>query len=163
MKCVVCGKEYTGQECPACKFPVIRFPGDPEEGMRTMKPEIDAYRDKFLENLHVALVSYSWKDKEGRVVVDRQYEIPFGSGAELYGGEVWLPKEFARIKDKKTLQIQVVIHNGTESMERQITIDNLMEPELQQIGAALDEEMNFCLMLKNTSGKTRSKKEPLFS
>lgn len=162
MKCVVCGKKYSEQACPVCKFPVIRFPGDPEEGMRSMKPGIDAYRDNFLKNLRVALVTYSWKDKDGSVVLDKRQELPFGTGTEMYGKEVWLSKEFARIQEKKNLQIQIVVHTETESMERQITLDNLMEPELQKIGAGLDEDMNFWLMLKNATGETRSPKEPLF-
>ncbi len=76
--CPVCHTKYESGDCPVCKFPDIAFPGDPEEGLRLMKPQIDAYREVFLLKLKIGVVSYYWKDQDGSLVLDREQITPLG-------------------------------------------------------------------------------------
>lgn len=162
MKCVVCGKEYFDKVCPICHFPVIKFPGDPIEGMRAMKPKIDAYREHFLSYVNVGIVTYTWKDEDGAIVLDKENELIFGTGTQLYKGVCWISQKFARIPDVKDLDVQLVVYNNGNRSVWKVSIPNLFETEFQEIGAALDEDLNIQLILKNDSGQTKSNKEPLF-
>lgn len=162
MRCVVCGKEFFDKACPACQFPVIKFPGDPTEGMRAMKPKIDAYRDNFLAHVSVGIVTYTWKDGDGAIVLDKENELYFGTGAQLDQGECWISQKFARTPDVKNLDVQLVVYNNGNRTVRKMSLPNLFETELQEIGAALDEDLNIQLLLRNDSAQTKSNKEPLF-
>ena len=166
MKCVVCGKEHSApSECPVCRFPVIRFPGDPVEGMKAMKPQIDSYRAKFLETVDVSIVVYKWKDENGYIVEDSHSNLSFGSGTDLYGNQRWIPQKFARIPEEKSLTVEVLVKYGDTHLTQKHSIPNLMESELQECGASLDEDMNICFMLRNDSHQenyTSSNKVPLF-
>lgn len=162
MKCVVCGKEFNDNSCPVCQFPVIKFPGDPTEGMRAMKHKIDAFRDHFLSQVSVGIVTYTWKDGDGMIVLDKENELDFGTGTQLYNGVCWISQKFARIPDVKSLDIQLSVHHNGSKSGRKVTLPNLFETELQEIGAALDENLNIQLILRNASGQAKSKKEPLF-
>lgn len=162
MKCVICGKEHSDEACPVCQFPVIHFLGDPVEGMRTVKHQIDKRRGEFLTQLRVGIVIYTWKDSGGTIVLDQEKEITLGTGAELRQNVRWASQEFARVPDDKQIEIKLAVHYDQEKYEHQLSVPNLMEAELQKIGAALDEDMNVQVFLKNSSSQSHSEKEPLF-
>lgn len=161
-ECPVCKKQHTDEICPVCQFPVISFPGDPVKGMQKLQPLIDGHRAKFLKEVSVAIVTYSWKDENGVIAPDKTEQLKFGSGAELYGKETWLAQSFARIPDAESLDVTFVVNVEGAEESRKLAVPNLPEAELQQIGAVIDGDMNIRLMLKNSSGKTTSKNVPLF-
>ena len=162
MKCVVCGKEYEKDRCPVCGFPKVEFPGDPEEGLRAMRPAIEAYRDDFLSKVSIGVIVYQWKDDNGAIVLDRSERLQIGTGKELMGNTRWLAEKFARIPDEEGLQVNLSIRINGKDEERSVRIPNLMEPELQELGAAVDEALNIQLLLRNSSRSTQSEKMPLF-
>ncbi len=162
MKCIVCGKVHDGNECPVCKFPKIHFPGDPQEGLRTMKPAIDSYRDSFLERVSVGVITYRWKDEGGTIVLDREERVAIGTGKKLREAAVWLEESFARIPEAKELAVKVSVQVDGQEEVHTVKVPTRMEAELQQLGAEIDEELNLSLLLRNDSGSTRSEKEPLF-
>ena len=162
MKCIVCGKEYEKGNCPVCNFPKIEFPGDPEEGLRAMKPAIDAYRDDFLSQVSIGIIAYQWKDSNGEIVMDRSERLQIGTGQELRGNTRWLAEKFARIPDAEKLQVGLSIQVNGKGEERSVGIPNLTEPELQELGAVVDDDLNIQLLLRNSSGSTQSEKLPLF-
>lgn len=162
MKCIVCGKEYEKDKCPVCLFPKIEFPSDPEKGLRAMRPAIDAYRDDFLGQVSIGIVAYHWKDDDGDIVMDRNERIQIGTGKELLGNTKWLAEKFARIPDEEELQVNLSIQVNGEDEVRSVSIPNLMEPELQELGAVVDDALNIQLLLRNSSGSTQSEKTPLF-
>ena len=162
MKCIVCGKEYEMDACPVCRFPKVEFPGDPEKGLQAMKPAIDAYRDDFLGQVSIGIIAYQWKDDRGMIVMDRSERVQIGTGQELRGNTRWLAEKFARIPDAEKLQVGLSIQVNGKGEERSVGIPNLMEPELQELGAAVDDTLNIQLLLRNSSGSTQSEKIPLF-
>ena len=162
MKCVVCRKEYEKGNCPVCNFPKIEFPGDPEEGLRAMKPAIDAYRDDFLGQVSVGIIVYQWKDDNGVIVGNGSERLQIGTGKELRGSTRWLTEKFARIPDEEKLQVNLSVQVNGKGEERSVSIPNLKEAELQELGAVVDDALNIQLLLRNSSGSTQSEKMPLF-
>lgn len=162
MKCIVCGKEFEKDNCPLCGFPKVEFPGDPEKGLQAMKPAIDAYREDFLGQVSVGIIVYQWKDDGGKIVMDRSERLQIGTGKELRGNARWLAEQFARIPDAEKLQVGLSIQVNGKGGERGVEIPNLPEPELQELGAVVDGDLNIQLLLRNSSGSTQSEKLPLF-
>lgn len=162
MKCIVCGKEYEKNKCPVCNFPKIEFPADPEEGLRAMKPTIDAYRDNFLSQISIGIIVYYWKDDNGMIAKDRTERIQIGTGKELHEDTKWLAEKFARIPDVEKLQVDLSVQVNDIDEQQSVSIPNLMEAELQELGAAVDDDLNIQLLLRNSSGITQSEKTPLF-
>ena len=163
MKCLVCNTNYEGFECPNCKFPYIAFPGDPEEGIRRMKPQIDAYRSSFLERISLGVVSYFWKEQDGSLILDREEVRQIGTGTQLCAGAVWLEQPFARLPEAKSLTIRLALDLGGEKRELSVSVPNLLEPELQKLGAEMNGQMQFRLLLRNSSSETASEWTPLFA
>ncbi len=163
MKCLVCGKRFDGNACPVCRFPVIRFPGDLEAGLRAMQPTIDSYRERFLAGVHVGIVTYRWKDENGTLAVDRKETVAIGSGSDLFGKECWIDERFARIPEVPALEVELSVETEGREAVRKVSLPNRQEAQLQELGAALDKEMNLRLLLRNESGRTESEKLPLFA
>lgn len=162
MKCIVCGKEYEKDSCPVCGFPKVEFPGDPEKGLQAMKPAIDAYRDDFLGQVSIGIIAYQWKDDSGMIVMDRSERLQIGTGKELRENTRWLAEKFARIPDEEKLRVSLSVQVNGIGEERSVGIPNLTEPELQELGAVVDDALNIQLLLRNSSGSTQSEKMPLF-
>lgn len=163
MRCLVCGREFDAETCPVCQFPVVRFPGDPEEGLRAMQPTIDAYREHFLSGVRIGIVTYRWKDDGGTLAVDRKETVWIGTGAELYGREGWIAERFARIPEVPSLEVELSVSVGGRETVRKVNLPNRQEAQLQEIGAALDPQMHLRLLLRNEAGQTQSEEIPLFS
>ncbi|MCC8129608.1 MAG: hypothetical protein LIO51_06705 [Clostridiales bacterium] len=150
MKCLVCGKHFEGGECPRCGFPEIQFPGDPEEGRKKLRPAVDEYRRKLLDRVgQIGVIVCFWKDEDGVVVLDREERLPLGSGTELLGRTAWLPRKFARIPDAQELQLRVYMDGADGSREATVRLPNLLAPELQELGATVDEDMTLRLLLRS--------------
>lgn len=162
--CLVCGKKYEAGDCPRCKFPDVQIPGmEREKAIIHLKPVIEASRRAFLENIRVEVISYRWKDKDGTIVLDRKDNLVLGTGTALAQGEVWLPGKFARIADEAKIPVKLRITAGEEVFEKTIRVPNLHKPELQQLGAKLDQNFNITLLLRNDSQKSvQSDPVPLF-
>ncbi len=162
MNCIVCGKEFDGDECPRCGFPVIEFPGDYEEGMRALKPTVDAFRAKFLNNITAGIAVYYGKDENGSVVPDKKEILPFGTLGDISGKECWIGQKFARLPDAVTLKTTVCISHGDKTEEKTVELKNLTEPSFQYIGITSDGS-TFSVLLKNEAGSfSRSDAIPLF-
>ena len=162
MKCIVCGKDHDKNECPVCRFPKVEFPGDPEKGLRAMEPAIRAYREDFLGKVSVGIIAYQWKDDNGALVPAGKERVPIGTGKELRESARWLDEKFARIPEEEQLLVSLSVRVNDTDEERSVGIPNLTEPELQELGASVDGDLNIRLMLRNSSGSTQSEKIPLF-
>lgn len=160
MKCLVCGKNFQGNICPRCEFPVVNFPGPLEEGIKNIQPEIMKYREKLLRPCQVGVTAYRWKDENGKIVLDQEERLPLGNGAELLEKEAWLPQKFARIPDAAELQVRVYIDNGKSRRETQVRLPNLMGAELQELGmkvTEVDKDLKLVLLLRGrTQGPVSS-------
>ena len=162
MKCDVCGKDHDKNIGPVCKFPKVEFPGDPKEGREAMEPMIRAFREEFLGRVSVGIIAYQWKDDNGALVMAGKERVQIGTGKELREGARWLDEKFARIPEEEQLMVSLSVRVDDIDEERSVGIPNLTEPELQELGAEVDGDMNIRLLLRNSSGSTQSEKIPLF-
>lgn len=162
--CLVCGKQYEKGDCPRCQFPDVQIPGmEREKAIIHLQPMIDACKKNFLETIRVEVVSYRWKDQDGTIVQDRQEKMLLGSGTALRQGEVWLPAKFARIADEKAISVKLSVTTREGTAEKTIRVPNLHKPELQQLGAKMDDSYRITLMLRNDTEKpVSSEATPLF-
>lgn len=164
MKCLVCGKNYEDNECPRCGFPDLQMPlgEDLEEARKKVQPMIDTYRKSFLQKVEVGVKIYHWKDENGTLAVDHEEKRAFGSGNDIYGKTVWLDQKFARIPEEKKLPVRVYIRCDGDEREEEMPLPNLQEAQLQEIGISMDQQLDFCMMLRNESGTpVYSEKRPL--
>ena len=153
MKCYVCGKQYEGNECPRCKFPAVEIPNTTwEQGREALAATITPFRTAFLDTIQASLIVYHHRDENGVYVLDREEAISLGNGAELYGKELWLDRNFARLEDP-TIRIRLRLTVRDNAREEQVELPNLKAAELQQVGIAMDETFNIHLKLRNTSEK----------
>lgn len=151
MKCLVCHKEFEGNLCPRCGFPVVEST-DVDALLESMGAQIEEYRRDFENGIKLELVIYRWKEAEGSVVLDRKEDLPLGSYQALRGKETWLPHQFARIPDLDALELTVAVNSGETRQEVPVRVPNLKEPALQSAGIEVDGEMNFRLKLRNDRG-----------
>lgn len=150
MKCFVCHKEYQGQACPRCEFPNVQVPGaSREKAMQDLAPAIHSYRKTFLESIRLDTVICYWKDDNGVIALDHEDVIPLGTGTELYGGEKWHPQKLARVKELTRIPVRLRIGVRDTYREVQVEVENLSQPQLQQLGVEMDEDFNIRLKLRN--------------
>ena len=153
MKCIVCGKEYEAAKCPRCHFDYIQVSDQaPAEVLQSLKQMVENYRQQFFTEVRLQIPIYYWKDQNGNVVEDRMELLYLGNAAGLKE-TVWVEQKFARIPDEKELPITVRISAKGDSWEKTLSVPNLQQPELQQIGATVDKEGNLKLLLRNETGK----------
>ena len=151
MKCLVCKKQFEGDSCPRCGFPVIESTNT-NDLMEQLKDQIEDYRQRFEKEIQLELIIYRWKEENGAVVQDRKDRLPFGSFPELCGKETWLSQEFARIPDADKIKLQYCVRTQNEEKEHTVQIKNLLEPALQKVGIEVDSNYRLRLKLKNDLG-----------
>lgn len=155
-KCLVCGKEYEGPQCPRCDFPaVVLMKITPE-----VTKSIANYREMFFQNIQIGIISYSWKDKDGYLVLDQEHQRVLGSCRDLLNGTIWLNQQFARIPDVDDLELRIFVNIKGEVSEKNVKIPNIKSPYLQEIGVSMDENMQVVVHLKNENGET-SESQPM--
>ena len=162
MKCVVCGAEFEEDRCPACGFFVVYFPGDAEEGLRKLQPQIAAYRQAALDKISVGVLSYRWKGVKDYVVLDREERREIAAASALKDRTVWLNEQFARDPQAETLELRLSLRLGKYEARRGMTVPNLKEARLQELGASLDADGNLRLHLRNGVSESTGAPTPLF-
>lgn len=164
MKCLVCGKDYEAAECPRCHFPNIQIVGDREKALENLLPTINQYRMNFAGTVAISLVTYRWKDQNGRIALKRKEQMPLGTATELLQGEKWLDEKFARIPDQKEITVTLCISMGGEERTVSVSVPNLQRAELQQLGIRMDSDYRLYLLLRNdTDRPTTSEPVELFA
>ena len=155
MICLVCKKEFHGSKCPRCGFPVVEST-DVDVLIESMREQIENYRHSFLSGLTLSLRIYRWKADGERIVPNGSELLPVGSFLELCGDPKLLAQKFARIPDADTLELEVVFTSGERSRTVRVSVPNLKEPSLENIGVETDADMRFRVCLKNDFGSLSS-------
>lgn len=164
MKCLVCGKEFVGTECPICKFPVVEIPGDYEAGLRALKPTIDIHRKAFAEKISLEVVTYLYDVENSSVNATETKNLSLGRISELLNNTKWLDAEFDNLDLRKTIDIDVVVNIDGMKKTQKICITNVKTSGKITLGASCDDEFKLCLKIKNKNGEeTTSEKQSLFN
>lgn len=155
-KCMVCGKMYDSGKCPRCKFPRMAVVGDYEEGLAKLAETAKSYRREYLTDIQIEIAVSKWKNCDEKLVLDSTVMIPLAKGEEILDKEKWMEEYFARIPDRDMLEISLMIQKADEQRNVTVSLPNLMQPKLQQIGVRLQKDMEICLMLRNGEDITYS-------
>lgn len=166
MKCLVCGREFEGHTCDICHFPVIDFPGDPEEGIQNLAPTIRSYRETFAKKVEVGIVRYSWSIEEGKVVEGQEGYLSFGDLSSLMGQTVWLEQAFDSLSKKENVEITVYVNikdekSGYRKWNITVKTPNEQGSEKQYLGITVDEAFGCCLKVR--SGEKEALESERFS
>lgn len=157
MNCIVCGREVSSSKCAHCQFPVYEIVGDNvEESAAQINAYAKIHRENYLNDLLIGIVTYKWKEENGKFVEESHIPLYFAKGCDLKKGEVWCSENFARIPDLAVLTVTLAIKKGDLLSQVDVQISNLMEQELQKIGIRLDDMLQVRILLKNDSGLSES-------
>ncbi len=148
MKCPVCGKLHQEVECPRCSFPDIQLMGDWETEIKKFAPVMEQYKQALLRSVRIEIPVYTWKDSGGALVQDRLEWLPLGDGVQLLDTAVWCGRQFSRIPDVESLQVTVRVVCQEAPRQVTVTLPNRNVPKLQELGAAVQQDLTFRLLLR---------------
>lgn len=153
MKCLVCNTEYNGDECPVCEFPVVELFGDYEEGIKSIKPAIDSYRNEFVKKIIVGLVAYNYTIDNHGINETSTEEIEFGCISDLINKTQWSEEEFEIISARDRIPVTVY-----RKMNNRVTKQNIIEFQCDetgtfQVGIGVNDELEYHMLLKDSGGR----------
>lgn len=161
MKCLVCGKEYNGNECPVCGFPVVNITVNDEEGLKALRPTIDAHRAEFEKNIELSLLSYTY-EVGNRIEPQGEERIPLGRVSQLSGQTVWLDTEFTNVVQRKAIPVTlcVTVRNRPE-YRINVNAANILSDTIR-VGICVNSSLQFCVIIQDSSGiSSRSEFMPI--
>ncbi len=169
MKCFVFGNTFNKNKCPICGFPVIVVPGAGkiEDALNENIELVMGYRKALLSKLKVSCLAYYSRDNKGKMELDHCEKIVIGSGTQLYGETVWSNQKFARIPDPDSIDVEFSVEYKSasgmdEEKKLKVSIPNLKDHELQNIGVSLSKAIELTAYLKNTHQQANSTPISLF-
>lgn len=154
MKCLVCGKVYSGNMCPICDFPVVNITTNDEEGLKALQPTIEAHRAAFSKKVALSLLAYTYDVDDSSVTFQSNDKIPFGSVSHLCDQSIWLDTEFTNVKQRKTIPVTLCVDIQNKPVY-QVTVNVKNLPsDMIQVGIAVDRSLQFNFLLKDSSGQS---------
>ena len=156
MKCLVCGKEHNAQKCPLCGFPVVHIMTNDKEGLKALRPTIEAHRAEFAKKMMLSLLIYDYE-------VDKQVDfkgtakIPLGRVDALSQHPIWLEKEFTNMAQRKTIPVTLCVDiDNQPPYQITVNLENIPS-ETIQVGVAAEPltaepPLQFRFMIKDSQG-----------
>lgn len=159
MRCTACFKElpYGEDICPVCGFAQCDIIGDSKEAQNILNSMAEKHRNNFLKKYDLGVNIFTWKDKDGKLVLNEKKRLSFGSCDTLQKNVAWLKQKFARIPNQKfqTVELSVMI-NGAVSKDISVEIPALEESQLQQLGIRMNDDLTVNLLLRNDDRESMS-------
>ena len=159
MRCRVCFNEVPNgvDVCPCCGFTQYDVIGDTKEALTILGTMADKHRNVFLRKYDLGVNIFTWKDKDGTIVLNEKKRISFGTCDTMQKNTVWLESQFARIPDVSEQSVELsVIKSGEPEKIIEVKIPALKEAELQKLGAEMNDDLTVSLVLKNDTSQTKS-------
>ncbi len=154
MKCLVCGKEFQGTECPICHFPIVEIPGDYESGLRTLQPVIKSHRDAFVEKISVGVVTFEYEIENGMINEKGMKQCSFGTVTEMMNQIKWLDTVFENPMTRKSMDITIIISiDGMRDEQRTVSVPILKTEGKISLGIFCDDTLHLCLKVKDEKGQ----------
>ncbi len=151
--CIVCGGSYADAECPYCHFPEISVIGDDNAPLMDYANQ---YRKDCLKGMKIGVLCYRWKASGEQLVLDETTCQFFASGEGLEQSEAWCDQEFARCPEGDDLLLTLVTEKDGTRKEISVSVPNLKEPGLQQVGLRLREQLRVNVLLRSGQKQTMS-------
>ncbi len=158
MKCLVCGKEYDGAECPECRFPNVQIIGDYDEELKKLQPKIEEYRKEYLKRN----ANLSWKiglrvlrkiGFEGERVKAIPEVFYFGTIGDILDKDIWLDNPFVGFANANNeVALDIVISDGTNTSNKNVIIPGVKDTVYLNVGIYMSDADTFCIKLKDKRG-----------
>ena len=164
MKCVVCGKNFNGKECPVCSFPVVEILGDDfEAGMRSLEPEIQKHRREFAKRVTLGVTVYNY-EFDTKIVEKGSEIIKLGS-IDALQNKTWMNEEFEAVSSRDSLPVNVSVWVDDKMVQQYlVNIPNIKTAEKLRLGVVADDKLNFTMLLSdNASTVVRSPRIPIIN
>ena len=149
MNCLVCGKNFSGHECPVCSFPVVEILGDDfDAGIRSLEPEIQKHRNEFGKRVTLGVTVYNYEFDTK--VVEKGSEIIKLGTIDSLKTPTWMNEEFEAINTRDALPVNVSIWVDNKMVQQYlVNIPNIKTAEKLKLGVVADEKLNFTMMLSD--------------
>ena len=144
--CIVCGGSFQPQSnCPYCNFREITVLGD--------KAELDemaaGYRKDYLADIRLGVMYTMWKADGDTLTADREGCELFADGSAVQGADIWCDRQLARQPDGDRVDVRLVVEKAGQRRYLPVSVPNLKQPRLQQIGLRLCEKLHVRVLLCN--------------
>lgn len=146
--CIVCGGSYQPQpNCPCCGFPEIKVLGD-----KSVLEEMAAdYRRDYLADIRLGVMCTTWKADGDTLTADQEECVFFADGRSAQGVDVWCSRQLARQPDGDCVNVRLAVEKAGQRRIISVSVPNLKQPQLQQIGLRLCEKLHVRVLLRNDS------------
>lgn len=151
MKCLACGAELNSgvSVCPICSYHAILSSVNTDEAKKILKEKGKNYRYKKVENADIKIKTYSYKEKNGEIVLDKEEYLPIdGWEKSDINGIHWCTYEFARVERAFDMTVLVKKCDGSEK-EHTVQLQCPGTEELWKIAVKLVEGMKVKLLVGN--------------
>ncbi len=156
MRCMICYQETEQNKCPRCGYTRIALIGDSEEAQKGLQGLLSQRRSSFLRRYDIGIQTYSWKEQDEEIVLDRVERCSLGTADRLREGTVWLDREFARIEEEEMTVELSVIKDKEPPVLIPVQLKVPQEKQLQTIGVELNEELQARVSIRNASSRRDS-------
>lgn len=157
MRCLACFETVPEgtQNCPRCGFIQYQVIGDTAEAASALEEMALRHRNRFLQRYDLGVTVYTWQERDGSVRLDTARRRSFGTADALWGKTVWLDEPFARIPERE-LTVELSVENGGTARVIPVRVPVPQEPQLQQLGIAMNQDLTVSLLIRNSQTQTQS-------
>ncbi len=150
MRCLVCNNEYTGAECPFCKFPNVQINGDYDEGIKQLMPMINTHRQNFFGSFTVGLVLLRRiNDNSGSPQATSQ-TVSFGQIKTLINSTKWLDQQIVAYPNSDhQIEMSIELDRLYEKTNLPVAIRGFSNPDIVNIGIQVTDEYSFKILARN--------------
>lgn len=90
-----------------------------------------------------------WKADGDTLTADREGCELFADGSAVQGADIWCDRQLARQPDGDRVDVRLVVEKAGQSRIIPVSVPNLKQPRLQQIGLRLCEKLHVRVLLRN--------------
>lgn len=152
--CIVCGKKFdenANGACPSCQFPAIAVLGGAEDKLIGFARQ---YRKDYLADMRFGVVCTTWKASGDKLVPDQEERVYFADGSAPAEQDVWCDRQLARCPDGDSVKVRLAVEKAGRSWVREVSVPNLTQPQLQQVGIRLCGDTLHARVLLRSGGQT---------
>lgn len=134
----------------AVQLPLLQFPEITVLGDKAVLDEMAAgYRKEYLADIRLGVMYTMWKADGDTLTADREGCELFADGSAVQGADIWCDRQLARQPDGDRVDVRLVVEKAGQRRIIPVSVPNLKQPRLQQIGLRLCEKLHVRVLLRN--------------
>ena len=107
------------------------------------------YRKEYLADIRLGVMYTMWKADGDTLTADREGCELFADGSAVQGADIWCDRQLARQPDGDRVDVRLVVEKAGQRRIIPVSVPNLKQPRLQQIGLRLCEKLHVRVLLRN--------------